>query len=150
MLTVGDKVPSFSLKQTDGKVVKAEDWKGQRVVFYFYSADDTPGCTQEACSLRDAYDLFRSKGVQVYGISPDSVQSHQNFSEKFSLPFPLLADPDHEVAEAFGVWVEKNIYGKKDMGIARTTFLIDESGVIIEVVKKVDTENHAKQLMKFL
>ncbi len=150
MLEVGDKVPSFSLKQTDGTTVKSSDWKGKTVVLYFYPKDDTPGCTKEACSLRDSYSAFKKKDVLVYGISPDDVDSHRKFTEKFDLPFPLLADEGHAVAEKFGVWVEKNMYGKKSMGIARTTFVIGPDGKIAEVIKKVNTEEHAGQLLEVL
>jgi peroxiredoxin Q/BCP len=150
MLKQGDKTPEFALKQTDGTPVKSSAWKGQRVVLYFYPKDDTPGCTKEACSIRDSYSKFGKQGIIVYGISPDSVESHQKFSTKYRLPFPLLSDPDHKVAEQFGVWVEKNMYGKKSMGIARTTFVIGEDGRITEVITKVDTEVHAEQLLKVL
>lgn len=150
MLEVGDKVPSFSLKQTDGTTVKSSGWKGKTVILYFYPKDDTPGCTKEACSLRDSYSAFKKKGLLVYGISPDDVDSHRKFTEKFDLPFPLLADEGHAVAEMFGVWVEKNMYGKKSMGIARTTFIIGPDGKIAEVIKKVNTEEHAGQLLEVL
>lgn len=150
MLDVGGKLPSFSLKQTDGETVKSSDWKGQTVVLYFYPKNDTPGCTKQACSLRDGYATFRKKGVLVYGISPDDVDSHKKFTEKFDLPFPLLADPGHAVADKFGVWVEKNMYGRKSMGIARTTFVIGPDGIIAAVIKKVNTEEHAEQLLKIL
>ncbi|MCC6962878.1 MAG: thioredoxin-dependent thiol peroxidase [candidate division Zixibacteria bacterium] len=149
MLEVGDKVPAFTLEQTDGARVRSADWKDQTVVLYFYPKDDTPGCTRQACSLRDGYAKLKHSGVAVYGISPDTVASHQKFTEKFSLPFPLLADPDHAVAEKFGVWVEKNMYGKKSMGIARTTFII-RGCKIVDIIKKVDTENHAQQVLEHL
>ena len=150
MLEVGDKVPSFSLNQTDGTTIKSSDWSGKTVVLYFYPKDDTPGCTKEACSLRDGYAAFKKKGVLVYGISPDDVDSHRKFTQKFKLPFPLLADDGHAVAEKFGVWVEKNLYGKKSMGIARTTFVIGPDGKIAKVIKKVNTEQHAGQLLEVL
>lgn len=150
MLKQGDKVPNFTLQQTDGSTIRSSDWNGKRVVLYFYPKDDTPGCTKEACSIRDSYAKLGRQGVIVYGISPDSIDSHRKFTDKYRLPFPLLADPDHKVAEMFGVWVEKNMYGKKSMGIARTTFLIGEDGRIEEVIKKVDTENHAEQLLDLL
>ncbi|MBK7092187.1 MAG: thioredoxin-dependent thiol peroxidase [bacterium] len=150
MLEVGDKVPSFSLKQTDGATVKSSDWLGKTVVLYFYPKDDTPGCTKESCSLRDGYGAFQKKGILIYGISPDDVGSHKKFTEKFDLPFPLLADEGHAVADKFGVWVEKNNYGKKSMGIARTTFVIGPDGKISEVIKKVNTEGHSEQLLEIL
>jgi peroxiredoxin Q/BCP len=146
MLEVGDKMPSFSLKQTDGSTVKSSDLKGKKTVLYFYPKDDTPGCTKEACSIRDSYHQFTDEDINVFGISPDSVESHKKFTEKYDLPFPLLSDPDHKVADKFGVWVEKNMYGKKSWGIKRTTFIIDENGKIADVIKKVDTAGHAGQL----
>jgi thioredoxin-dependent peroxiredoxin len=150
MLKQGDKIPEFTLKQTYGTSVKSSAWKGQRVVLYFYPKDDTPGCTKEACSIRDSYARLGKEGIIVYGISPDNVESHQKFSAKYKLPFPLLSDPDHKVAERFGVWVEKNMYGKKSMGIARTTFVIGEDGKVAEVIAKVNTEAHAEQLLEVL
>ena len=120
------------------------------MVLYFYPKDDTPGCTKEACSIRDSYAKLGKQGVIVYGISPDDVESHQKFAAKYKLPFPLLSDPDHKVAEQFGVWVEKNMYGKKSMGIARTTFVIGEDGKVAEAITKVDTEAHAEQLLEVL
>jgi thioredoxin-dependent peroxiredoxin len=150
MLKQGDKIPEFTLTQTDGTSVKSSAWRGQRVVLYFYPKDDTPGCTKEACSIRDSYAKLGEKGIIVYGISPDNVESHQKFSSKYRLPFPLLSDPNHKVAEQFGVWVEKNMYGKKSMGIARTTFVVGEDGKVAEVIAKVDTEAHAEQLLEVL
>ncbi len=150
MLEVGDKVPSFKLVQTDGTAVKPSDWKGKTVVLYFYPKDDTPGCTKQACSLRDGFAAFKKQGVLVYGISPDDVDSHRKFTAKFDLPFPLLADVGHAVADKFGVWVEKNMYGKKSMGIARTTFVIGPDGKIAEIIKKVNTDEHAGQLLDIL
>jgi len=150
MLKPGDKIPEFILKQTDGTSVKSSEWEGQRIVLYFYPKDDTPGCTKEACSIRDSYTKLGQQGIIVYGISPDNVESHQKFSAKYKLPFPLLSDPDHKVAERFGVWVEKNMYGKKSMGIARTTFVIGEDGKVAEVIAKVNTEAHAEQLLEVL
>jgi thioredoxin-dependent peroxiredoxin len=150
MLKPGDKVPEFTLQQTDGAEVKSSAWKGKKVVLYFYPKDDTPGCTKEACSIRDSYAKLTEKGMTVFGISPDSVERHQKFTEKYQLPFPLLADPDHNVAEKFGVWIEKNLYGKKSMGIARTTFLIGEDSRIEQVIMKIDTEAHAEQILAAL
>ncbi len=150
MLKPGDKVPQFTLKQTDGTVVKSSDWKGRKVILYFYPKDDTPGCTNEACSLRDGFPKLSARGVVVYGVSPDSVESHQRFATKHKLPFPLLSDSDHKVAEKFGVWVAKNSYGRKSMGIARTTFIIGEDGRAAGIITKVDTEKHAQQLLERL
>lgn len=150
MLKPGDSIPKFTLKQTDGTSVKSSAWKGQRVVLYFYPKDDTPGCTKEACSIRDSYAKLGKHGIIVYGISPDNMESHQKFSAKYRLPFPLLSDPDHKVAEQFGVWVEKNMYGRKSMGIARTTFIVDEDGKIADVITKVNTDAHAEQLLELL
>ncbi len=116
MLAVGDTLPAFSLKQTDGTTVNTSDWKGKTVVLFFYPKDDTPGCTVEACSLRDGYAALEKKGALVFGISPDSVDSHVMFARKFNLPYPLLADPGHIIAEKFGVWVEKNLLWQKNDG----------------------------------
>jgi len=150
MLEVGDKVPVFTLQTTSGDKVKPGDWTGRKVALYFYPKDDTPGCTKEACSLRDGYNKLKKAGVEIYGISPDSVQSHQKFTEKYNLPFPLLADPGHKVADKFGVWVEKNMYGKKSMGIKRSTFIIGEDGKIADVIKSVKTDEHADQILSRL
>lgn len=150
MLEIGDKIPTFTLKQTDGTSVNSATFKGRTTVLYFYSKDNTPGCTKQACSLRDGYQKLKKAGVVVLGISPDSVESHLKFTDKFSLPFPLLADPDHKVADKFGVWVEKNMYGKKSMGIKRTSFIIGEDGKVADVIKKPDTANHAEQVLERL
>lgn len=141
--TVGDKAPAFDLASFPSGRHKLSQYKGkQNVVLYFYPRDDTPGCTTEACGFRDNLGQFQSGNTVVLGVSTDSVDSHQKFSEKFSLPFPLLADENHEVAEKYGVWVEKNMYGKKSMGIQRATFLIDKSGKIAAVWPKVKVEGH--------
>lgn len=150
MLEVGEKIPTFSLKQTDGATIKSVDWKGKSVVLYFYPQDDTPNCTKEACSLRDSYAEIKKKGVLLFGISPDDVSSHQKFTEKFALPFPLLADPGHVIAEKFGVWKEKNMYGHKILGIVRTTFVIGPDLRVLKVVKKVHSAEHAEQLLAIL
>ncbi|MFH2054912.1 MAG: thioredoxin-dependent thiol peroxidase [bacterium] len=150
MLDIGDQTPIFTLKQTDGTNFKSAALKGQTTVLYFYPKDDTSGCTKQACSLRDGYQKLKQAGVVVYGISPDAVESHVKFTDKYSLPFPLLADTGHKVAEEFGVWVEKNMYGKKSMGIKRTSFIIGADGKIVDVIKKVDTENHAAQVLERL
>jgi peroxiredoxin Q/BCP len=150
MLNKGDKLPEFALRQTDGTVVNSASFAGKTVVLYFYPKDDTPGCTKEACSLRDSFTRFEQQGTLVYGISPDGVDSHQKFATKYQLPFPLFSDPDHAVALKFGVWVEKTAYGKKSMGIARTTFVIGADGTVADVIAKVNTESHAEQLLDIL
>jgi peroxiredoxin Q/BCP len=147
-LSVGDKAPTFSLKNSEGKTVKLSDFKGRKVVIYFYPKDNTPGCTKEACGFRDDFAQFKKKGIEVIGISPDDEKSHQKFATKFELPFTLLADPDHEVADKYGVWAEKNMYGRKYWGIKRTTFIIDEEGKIQEIYGKVNTDTHSKDILK--
>ena len=141
-LEPGTKAPTFSLTADDGSNVKLADLKGSPVVLYFYPADDTPGCTREACAFRDRSQELKKLGAKVYGVSPDEVASHVKFKDKFRLNFPLLADPDHKVAEKFGAWREKNMYGKKSMGIVRSTFLIGPDGVIERVWKSVKVEGH--------
>jgi len=147
-LAVGDKAPTFSLKNGEGKTVKLADFKGKKVVVYFYPKDNTPGCTKEACGFRDDFAQFKKKGIEVIGISPDDEKSHQKFATKFELPFTLLADPDHEVADKYGVWAEKNMYGRKYWGIKRTTFIIDEEGKIQEIYDKVNTNTHSQDILK--
>ena len=147
-LSVGDKAPVFSLKSGEGKTVKLSDFKGKKVVIYFYPKDNTPGCTKEACGFRDDFAEFRKKGIEILGISPDDPTSHQKFATKFELPFTLLADPEHDVADKYGVWAEKNMYGRKFWGIKRTTFIVDEEGKIQEIYKKVNTDTHSKDILK--
>lgn len=147
-LEEGTKAPAFSLTADDGKKIKLADLKGSPVVLYFYPADDTPGCTREACAFRDRQSEWTALGVKVIGISPDDVASHGKFRDKFQLNFPLLADPDHAVAEKFGAWREKNMYGKKSMGIARSTFLIDEKGVIRKVWRAVKVDGHDAKVLE--
>jgi peroxiredoxin Q/BCP len=141
------KAPTFSLKATDGSTVKLADLKGQPVVLYFYPKDDTPGCTKEACAFRDRQSELTELGVAVLGVSPDDVASHKKFTDKFSLNFPLLADIDHKVAEKYGAWREKNMYGKVSMGVQRSTFLIDGSGHVAKVWKKVSVDGHDQQVI---
>ena len=141
------KAPAFTLVNHEGKKKSLESYKGKLLCLYFYPKDETPGCTKEACSLRDDYKKLASKGVVVVGISPDSVGLHQKFINNHSLPFELLSDPDHITAENYGVWVKKNMYGKEYYSIARTTFLIDEKGVLRDIIQKVDVANHAKQVL---
>lgn len=147
MLKEGDKAPDFNAKDQDGKDVKLADLKGQRVVLYFYPKDDTPGCTKEACSFRDADDIYKSKGIRVLGVSTDNEKSHQKFISKFQLPFDLLADTDKQIVEAYGVWGEKSMYGKKYMGTFRKTFLIDGDGKIVKIFDKVDVSAHADEVL---
>jgi peroxiredoxin Q/BCP len=146
----GSKAPDFNLVATDGKKVKLSALKGQPVVVYFYPKDDTPGCTREACAFRDQHKQLEKLGAVVLGISPDDNASHQKFSTKFELNFPLLSDTDHAVAEKYGAWREKNMYGKKSMGIQRSTFLIDAQGKIAKVWKKVNVDGHDEQVLEAL
>ena len=148
MLKEGDKAPAFTSKDQDGNPVKLSDFKGQRVVLYFYPKDDTPGCTKEACSFRDADDVYRKKGIKVFGVSTDDEKSHQKFISKFQLPFDLLADTDKSIVESYGVWGEKSMYGKKYMGTNRKTFLIDENGKIAKIFDKVNVEQHADEVLE--
>lgn len=147
---VGDKAPAFTLAADDGTKVKLADLKGTPVVLYFYPRDDTPGCTKEACAFRDRTKELKKLGAKVLGVSTDDVASHVKFRDKFELNFPLLADVDHEVAEKYGAWREKNMYGKKSMGIQRSTFLIDPAGKITRVWKKVQVDGHDEQVLEAL
>lgn len=136
-LTIGAKAPAFSAQDQTGKTVSLSDFKGKKVVLYFYPKDDTPGCTTQACSYRDEYSAFKKKGIVILGVSPDDAESHAKFAEKFSLQFPLLADEGHKIAEDYAVWVEKSMYGKTYMGVERSTFVIDENGKLAAVYRKV-------------
>jgi peroxiredoxin Q/BCP len=147
-LEVGQKAPQFEAKNEKGELIKLSDYLGKKVVLYFYPKDATPGCTAQACDLRDNYDALLKAGYVILGVSSDDEKSHKKFIEKQSLPFPLLADTDLKVHEAYGTWVEKSMYGRKYMGTARTTFVIDEKGVIAEIIEKVDTKNHTAQILK--
>ncbi|MBI4470796.1 MAG: thioredoxin-dependent thiol peroxidase [Acidobacteria bacterium] len=147
MLRPGDKAPSFSLRDTQGKTVKLQDLKGKKIALYFYPKDMTPGCTKEACNLRDNFSALKRHNITVLGVSSDDQISHQRFTEKFELPFPLLSDPEHEIAERYGVWGEKKLYGKTYMGIKRMTFMIDEEGRIERIIDKVVVEDHAAQIL---
>jgi peroxiredoxin Q/BCP len=144
---VGAKAPAFSAPDQSGKTVSLSDFAGKKVVLYFYPKDDTPGCTVEACSFRDEHAAFRKKGAVVIGVSPDSTKSHAKFIEKFTLPFTLLADSDHKIAEAYGVWVEKSMYGKKYMGVERSTFVIDPQGKLSAVYRKVKPAEHTAEVL---
>lgn len=147
-LTAGSKAPDFTVKDQDGKEVKLTDFKGKKVVLYFYPKDMTPGCTAESCNLRDNYKVLQKQGYEVLGVSTDNEKSHQKFIEKEKLPFRLLADTDKSLHTKFGTWVEKSMYGRKYMGTARVTFIINEVGLIEEIIEKVDTKNHTDQILK--
>lgn len=149
-LATGMQAPEFTAADQDGNQVSLNDFRGKKVVLYFYPKDDTPGCTAEACDFRDNYTGLVAKGIAVLGVSVDDEASHKKFVSKHSLPFPLLADTDHKIVEDYGVWTEKNMYGKKYMGIQRTTFLIDENGIITHILKKVDTKNATAQVLELL
>lgn len=147
-LKKGDKAPDFTVNDQNGNPVSLSDFKGKKVVLYFYPKDNTPGCTAEACDLRDHYGDLQKAGYEVLGVSTDSGKSHQKFIEKQNLPFNLLADTEKVIHEKYGTWVEKSMYGRKYMGTARVTFLIDETGKIEEVIEKVKTKEHASQILK--
>lgn len=146
-LAIGQKVPDFTLPSSSGQVVSLSDYLGRKVILYFYPKNMTPGCTQEACEFRDAHDQITALGAVVLGISPDPVASHVKFTEKNSLPFPLLSDVDHKVSEMFGVWQLKKLYGKEFMGIVRSTFLIDEQGILVEEWRKVRVKGHVEKTL---
>jgi peroxiredoxin Q/BCP len=146
-LKTGDKAPDFSGKDQDGNIVRLSDYQGKKLVLYFYPKDNTSGCTAEACSLRDSYQALQAKGYSILGVSPDNEKSHTNFIRKYNLPFPLIADIDKNIAQAYGVWAEKKLYGKTYMGILRTTFKIDENGIIENIITKVNTKDHGEQLL---
>jgi thioredoxin-dependent peroxiredoxin len=149
-LEEGSKAPAFTLTSDSGTKVKLAELKGSPVVLYFYPKDDTPGCTKEACAFRDRQADLTKLGAQVFGVSPDDVASHVKFRDKYELNFPLLADPDHKVAEKYGAWREKNMYGKKSMGIQRSTFLIDAEGKVAKVWKRVQVDGHDQQVLDAL
>ena len=148
MVKEGNKAPDFTAKDQNGNKVKLSDLKGQKVVLYFYPKDDTPGCTKEACSFRDASDVYAEKGIKVLGVSTDDEKSHQKFISKYDLPFDLLADTDKKIVEKYGVWGEKSMYGKKYMGTLRKTFLIGEDGKIVKIFDKVNVSEHADEVLK--
>jgi peroxiredoxin Q/BCP len=147
-LEVGQKAPEFEAKIESGESIKLSDYLGKKVVLYFYPKDSTPGCTTQSCNLRDNYEVLQEAGYVVLGISSDSEKSHLKFIEKQALPFSLIADTDLKVHEAYDTWVEKSMYGKKYMGTARTTFIIDEYGIISEIIAKVNTKDHTAQILK--
>lgn len=146
-LKIGDTAPDFEVNDQDGKSVKLSDFKGRKVVLYFYPKDNTPGCTAESCNLRDNYSDLQAKGYEILGVSTDSEKSHRNFIEKQSLPFTLLADTEKQIHEKYGTWVEKSMYGRKYMGTNRVTFIIDEEGKIENIIEKVKTKDHTAQIL---
>ncbi|EKP94491.1 thioredoxin-dependent thiol peroxidase [Thermaerobacter subterraneus] len=150
MVKVGEQAPDFTAVNDRGETVRLSDFRGRKVVLYFYPKDDTPGCTREACSFRDDYGQLQEAGAVVLGVSPDPVESHVKFREKYGLPFPLLSDPDHQVAEAYGVWKEKRMYGRTYWGIERTTFVLDEEGKVLAVIRGVKPEEHPRRALKAL
>jgi peroxiredoxin Q/BCP len=147
MIKIGDKMPQFEVVDQDGMTVKSEDLLGKKTIIYFYPKDNTSGCTAEACNLRDNYEAMVAKGYNVVGVSKDSAASHKKFAEKYQLPFTLLADTSTEMIQAFGAWGEKSLYGRKYMGTLRETFIFDENGILVEIIDKVDTKNHAAQIL---
>jgi peroxiredoxin Q/BCP len=147
-LKEGDVAPAFTAPDQNGRQVSLSDYLGKKVILYFYPKDDTPGCTAQACNLRDNYGLLRSKGYVILGVSADSEKSHKKFEQKFDLPFTLVADTEKKINEAYGVWGEKTMWGKTYMGTFRTTFLIDEKGIIRGIIEKPDTENHTEEVLK--
>lgn len=146
-IELGDKAPLFTGLDQNEKEINLIDYKGQNVILYFYPKDNTPGCTAEACDLRDNHDMWLSKGYAVIGVSADSVSSHKKFSEKYDLPFSIISDENKQILNDYGVWGEKNLYGKKSMGIKRTTFVINEEGVVINIFKQVKTKEHTSQIL---
>lgn len=148
MLEIGNRMPDFSAADQNGNIVKSADLIGKKTVVYFYPKANTPGCTAEACSLRDNYERFLALGYNVIGISKDNVKAQKNFSDKYALPFPLLADTDALIIKAFGAWGEKKLYGKTYEGILRKTFIFNENGILEEIIDKVNTKNHAEQILE--
>jgi len=150
MVSEGTAAPDFDLMSDSGEHVKLSDLRGKPVVLYFYPKDDTPGCTRQACGIRDAYDAFEERGAVVLGVSPDDVSSHEKFKRKYGLPFTLLADPGHKVAEAYGVWRERKLYGKLSLGIERSTFVIDADGNLAKIMRRVKPDTHAEKVLEAL
>ena len=147
-LNIGDKAPNFKGKNQDGKTVQLSDYKGKKLVLYFYPKDNTPGCTAQACNLKDNFDALLKAGFEIVGISADDEKSHTKFITKFDLPFDLIADTDKVIHDAYGVWVEKSMYGRTYMGTARTTFIIDDKGQLEDIIRKVNTKDHTSQIIK--
>ena len=148
MLQIGDRMPHFEVKDQDGNIVNSEELIGRKTIIYFYPKDNTSGCTAQACNLRDNYERLVAKGYNVIGISKDSVNSHKNFASKYDLPFTLLSDTSTEILQEFGAWGEKKMYGKTTMGTLRKTFIFDEDGILVKIIDKVDTKNHASQILE--
>lgn len=146
-LKVGDKAPSIDGQDQNGNQVSLDNYAGKKLVLYFYPKDDTPGCTAESCNLRDNYKVLMAQGYEVLGVSPDNQAKHRKFIQKYDLPFDLIADTEKEVCERYGVWVEKSMYGRTYMGVARTTFIINEEGIIEEIISKVKTDDHTAQIL---
>ena len=146
-MNIGDKMPTFSVADQNGSIVTDQQLLGKKTIIYFYPKDSTPGCTAEACNLRDNYERMLAQGYQVLGVSKDSQKSHQNFISKYKLPFTLLSDPSTEMLQAFGAWGEKKMCGKTSIGTLRKTFVFDEKGILTQVIEKVDTKNHAEQIL---
>ena len=147
MLSIGDKMSKFAVVDETGKQVTDKNLRGKKTVIYFYPKDSTPGCTAEACNIRDNYQSFMARGYQVFGVSKDSQASHVKFKEKYDLPFPLLSDSTTEMLQAFGAWGEKKLYGKSSMGTLRKTFIFDKQGILERIIDKVDTKNHTEQIL---
>ena len=150
MLETGMKAPDFSLPDKDGNTVRLSDFQGKKVVLYFYPKDNTPGCTRQACAFAASYEQFKARDIVVIGISKDSVASHQKFAQKYDLPFILLSDPQLQAIQAYGVWQEKKLYGKVSMGVVRTTYIIDEQGIIEKVMPKVKPDTNAAEILSYL
>ena len=146
-LSAGDKAPDFTGADQNGNTVSLEDYKGKKVILYFYPKDDTPGCTAQACNLRDNYQSLIAEGYQVIGVSKDSVKSHKKFETKYELPFPLIADEDHIISDNYGIWGERKFMGKTFLGVHRTTFLINEKGIIHAIIDKPETKNHTEEVL---
>lgn len=149
-LKAGDKAPDFSGINQDGEKIGLSDFAGKKLILYFYPKDNTPGCTAQSCNLNDNYNTWIDRGFEVVGVSPDSVESHRKFREKYNLQFNLIADTEKEILKTYGVWGEKSMYGRKYMGVLRTTFVIDENGIICEIFEKVKTKDHTNQIIKSL
>ena len=150
MLEIGTKAPAFTLPDQNGKVHSLSDYAGKKVILYFYPKDNTPGCTKQACGFADRYPQFLEKGAVVLGVSKDSVSSHKNFEQKYALPFPLLSDPEKEVIQAYDVWTEKKNYGKVSLGVVRTTYLIDENGIIIKAMGNVKAAENPERMLELV
>ncbi|MBR2374372.1 MAG: thioredoxin-dependent thiol peroxidase [Lentisphaeria bacterium] len=150
MMNIGDKAPAFCLPDKDGNMISPADFRGKKVVLYFYPKDNTPGCTRQACAFAESFEDFKKQDIVIIGISKDSVESHRRFAEKYDLPFILLSDPELIAIKAYGVWQEKKLYGKVSFGVVRTTFIIDETGVITDVMPKVKPDTNAAEILKKL